>query len=60
MIVSRISPLPFGENPERLGELAVAVQFSTVPITEEVSRISAVCPEQIDGVVDVITTSGIG
>jgi len=60
VIVSRISPMPEGENPDRFGELPVAVQFITVPDTEEETRMSVVCPEQIVGVVELISTSGSG
>jgi len=59
-IVSRISPVPVGEYPERFGELAVAVRLNTVDGTVEVSRILVVSPEQIDGVVELISTSGSG
>ena len=53
-MVSRIFPLPEREYPEILGELAVAVQFNVVPVTEEESRMFVVCPEQMDGVEEFI------
>jgi len=59
-IVSKISPLPDSENPVMLGELADAVHGKVVPVTDEVSRISVVSPEQMEGVVEVMVRSGMG
>ena len=55
-----MSSLPVEENPERFGELAVAVQLNTVRGTVEESRMLVVSPEQIEGVVELIWTSGSG
>ena len=60
VIVWRISPVPEGANPVTFGELATAVQFNVVPVTDDVSRISVVSPEQMEGEEEVIMTSGMG
>ena len=55
VMVCIIFPVPFDAKPVRLGELGEAVQLNVVPGTWEVSKIFVVCPEQIAGVVELIT-----
>ena len=55
-----ISPLPVAGKPVILGDDPVAVQLKVVPDRPEVSRTLVVCPEQTDGVVEVMIILGNG
>jgi hypothetical protein len=55
-----MSPLPEDAKPVRFIEEADAVQLNVVPETVEDKWMLVICPEHMEGVVELIITSGKG